>query len=143
MLQAGEQCPVTPASTVSVPNVASVLGDGPVFPWGTGRASLGDLFFDGDVYRLKVLWIIDQDRYADPALIRGARIDGPSPTPLLFFYGNEGPYAELRLGREGWVYGGTGMHEFNSGTGFPGMGCFAYQVDGLGIQFTVVVEISE
>jgi len=142
-LQAGDPCPVTPASTTSVPNVSSVLGDGPIFPWGTGRAAPGDLFFDGDIYRLKVLWIIDPDRYAGPALVRGARIDGPSVTPLLFFYADEGPYAELRLGRQGWVYGGTGMHEFNSETGFPGIGCFAYQIDGIGFHKTIVVEILE
>jgi len=35
------------------------------------------------------------------------------------------------------------MREFNSETGFPGIGCYAYQVDGLGIQYTVVVEILE
>jgi len=142
-IQAGDPCPVTAASTTSVPNVSSVLGEGPIFPWGTGRASLGeDLFFDGDVYRLKVLWIIDPDRYNGPALIRGGRIDGPS-APLVFFYTDHGPFAELRLGRQGWVYGGTGMHEFNSETGFSGNGCFAYQVDGIGFSESVVVEIAE
>ncbi len=124
-----------------MPNISSVLGDGPVFPWGTGLAPLEDLFFDGDVYRLKVLWIIDQDRYGGPALIRGVQIDDASSEPLVFFYPDTGPYPELRLGLQGWVYGGTGMHEFNSGTGFPGAGCFAYQIDGIGLRETVVVEI--
>jgi len=80
---------------------------------------------------------------AHPADHNQRRIDGPSLTPLLFFYADEGTYTELRLGRQGWVHGGTGMHEFNSGTGFPGIGCFAYQVDGIGFSESVVVEIAE
>ena len=139
VLAAGATCPVTSVRT-DMPGVGAVLGDGPVYPWGTGHAPLADLFFDGDVYRLKVLWIVDYHVYDGPVLIRGGRISGV-PESLVFYGLDQDATTELRLGLEGWVSGGTGLREFNSGTGFPGPGCFAYQIDAIGFTDYVVVEV--
>jgi hypothetical protein len=132
-------CPVTPARA-DMPGVGSVLGDGPVFPWGTGHVPLADLFHIGDRYRLKVLWIVDYHVYDGPVLIRGGRM-GDDQEALVFYGLDQDATAELRLGLEGWVSGGTGLREFNSGTGFPGPGCFAYQIDGIDLTDFVVVEV--
>lgn len=140
VLAPGNPCPVTSASTTEVARF-TVLGSGPIYPWGSGRVSLADLFLVERVYRLKVLWMIDFERYDGPALIRGRQIGGPSEA-LVFYGRDQDGSAELRLGLEGWVSGGSGLREFNSGTGFPGAGCFAYQVDGIELQETIVVEVT-
>lgn len=141
VLAAAAPCPVTPW-TADMPGVAAVLGDGPVFPWGMGEYPLADLFHTGDRYRLKVLWIVDYHVYDGPVLIRGGRIGG-NPEGLVFYGQDQDATSELRLGLEGWVSGGTGLREFNSGTGFPGPGCFAYQIDGIGLTDFVVVEVTD
>ena len=123
-----------------MPGVADVLGDGPVFPWGTGHIPLAELFQVEGRYRLKVLWIVDYHSYDGPVLIRGGRI-GNEPKPLRFYGRDQDATSELRLGLEGWVAGGTGLREFDSGTSFPGPGCFAYQIEGIGLTNFVVVEV--
>lgn len=137
----GSECPVTSSSTTEVEGF-TVLGSGPIYPWGSGQVKLADLFLIQGVYRLKVLWMIDFERYDGPALIRGQRIDGPSDR-LVFYGRDQNATQELRLGLEGWVSGGSGLREFNSGTGFPGAGCFAYQVDATELQEWIVVEVTE
>jgi hypothetical protein len=136
----GNSCPVTSASTTEVQGF-TVLGTGPIYPWGSGRVPVGELILVDSVYRLKVLWMIDFERYDGAALVRGQAIDGSS-TPLVFYGRDQNATRELRLGLEGWVSGGSGLREFNSGTGFPGAGCFAYQVDGIDIQEWIVVEVT-
>lgn len=123
-----------------MPGVGSVLGDGPIFPWGTNHIPLADLFDLGDYHQQKVLWIVDYHVYDGPVLVRGQRIGG-EPEPMAFYGLDQQATSELRLGLESWVSGGTGLREFNSGTGFPGTGCFAYQVDGIGLTEIVVVEV--
>lgn len=138
---AGDACEVAPASAVG--GVTSALGEGPVRPWGTGLIRLSEFEPDpsGD-YRVKVLWLIDPAQHSGPVLVRGERLD--DGTPLLFATASESdPEGELRLAGNPDHSGGSGWWEFGSYTIISRAGCYAYQINGLGIQDTVVFQVTD
>jgi hypothetical protein len=149
---AGDSCPVTrlwstrreadlPAGLLSVP----LLGAGPVFPGiatapATWRSKVTvqmahprhpAFSLPGGWLIQKVLWAVSRT-YTGPALIRGHRIDGPGQ---MRFYGGDGRQRrfgshQLRLSGQG----GDHPSEFL----VPSPGCYAWQVEGVGINTTLV-----
>lgn len=122
-----DDCPTTPHQPYA--DIAAVLGDGPVYPWGTGTVPFEELVqLPDDRPQMKVVWVIDPDRYAGPLLIRGRRIDGEGA--LMFQGPDEALRLELRLDTRLPSNQGSG-HEYGSTVFIPHVGCFAYQIDGI------------
>jgi hypothetical protein len=76
-LPPGSACQVSPTAVLPGSATGAAFGDGPVYPV-TGGTAIGLGPFGTDGLRPgKVLWI-SRPSYTGPALIRGARLDGPS-----------------------------------------------------------------
>jgi hypothetical protein len=136
-LAPGQQCPRASGASVN-PSFGTALGDGPLYPVGLGTD--GILRFggkpEGGWYFGKVLWIASPG-YADRhALIRGHQIDGPNE--LRFEHGSDPP-RELRFDGPGL---GDGWRHQPSYTRVSAPGCYAYQVDGVGLSAVIVFEAS-
>lgn len=137
----GDTCKVAPASAVG--GVASALGEGPVRPWGNGVIQLAEFEPDpsGDHW-VKVVWLIDPAQYSGPVLVRGERLD--DRMPILFATAPASdPEGELHLSGDPDQSGGSGWREYGSYTIISGAGCYAYQVNGIGIQDTVVFQVTD
>ena len=111
----GEVCPATPTSgSVSFQGfVGGVIGDGPVYLSGAGRA----------------IWVADS-RELGPILVRGGRIDGPGE--LRFEAAAARP--ELRLPIHSYVESPgqpVGWRQFISELAPSAPGCYAVQIDTL------------
>jgi hypothetical protein len=133
-LTSGRPCPRTSGKDINM-NLGPGLGNGPLYPVGLGVD--GVLSFggtpEGGWYFAKVLWVASPD-FTGHALIRGHQIDGPNelrfengsdPSPHLHFDGSP-------LG-DGW------RHQ-PSYTRLRAPGCYAYQVDGIGLNRVIVFE---
>jgi hypothetical protein len=136
---AGPTCPISRSR--AVPGVAAVLGDGPIYPWGTGIIRLSEFVADAEgQYRIKVVWLLDGERYRGAAMVRGQRLD--DRTPLLFSRtSDDRPADELRLFGESQQSGGSGWQEYGSYTVLSRPGCYGYQVNGFGVQETLIFEV--
>jgi hypothetical protein len=136
----GASC--SPSPTRGIPGISSVLGGGPVYPWGTGVIPLDQMTPEATGHdSVKVVWVIDPARYSGPALVRGERLD--DGTPLLFKLSVDGPsLAELRIAGPSQQSGTSGWPEFGSYTVLPaGAGCYGYQVDGFDVAETVIFDV--
>jgi hypothetical protein len=111
------------------------LGAGPVYPVGLGTDGVLATVPSGSERVQKVLWIASPD-YAGPILIRGGRLDGVGQ--VTFAAGPGTPIPEFRLSVSGASSAGqSAWREWPSYTYVPSVGCYAYQIDGLG--FTQVI----
>lgn len=143
-LEPGASCPVARSSgTLRAHGLGGFLawGPGPAWPVLGGLTSL-DVPFTfasaGAAYAewgiRKAMWAIDP-RYAGPTLVRGHQLDGPNE--VRFEDGSPGfteqkrrhPATELRF---------VGGYVRPAVTRVRALGCYAYQVDGLGFSRTIV-----
>ncbi len=151
-LSPGADCPVASGRPVS-PDFAPAFGDGPVYPVGLDTEGVLHFGYDGGFAGSewggqKVLWV-SSPAYQGPALVRGAQLDGPNE---LRFEGASAAERELRpwpdgnaadpwppspSPRPGWTYA-YGWRERPSYTRVRAAGCYAYQVDGLGLSEVIV-----
>ena len=137
----GAACPRASGRVVS-PDFGLALGDGPVYPVGLGTAGiLGVVAADRGGFMQKVLWVASS-AYPGPVLIRGGRLGAAGA--IHFGTGDTLPGDEFRL------TGGTassageepGWRAWPSYTYVPSLGCYAYQIDGVGFTKIVVFEAS-
>lgn len=144
-LRKGEACPRTPSTPIPI-NVAPVLGNGPLYP-SVGFANATIVY---DPQRVeangtlpwKTLWL-SAPIYHAPSIIRGEQIDGPKT--MEFFNEEDGSRSRaLRFATNTQVSSGGIPYDWRqqpSLTYFPGPGCYAYQVDGIGFSEIIVVEV--
>jgi hypothetical protein len=125
----GGTCPVSPSATLPGSAVGAAAGDGPVYPvTGAGWIGLGPAGAGG-LQPGKILWLARPD-YAGPALIRGARLDGPGD--VRFATGDSVLRFDLdthtRAGdaTEGSV---LGWRYLPSNVYVPAAGCYGFQID--------------
>jgi hypothetical protein len=150
----GQDCPATPGARFTA-GYDPGLGQGPAYVVGPGSAD-GSLIIassstlgaaPGTWSGQKVMWVI-QPLYQGPVLVRGRRIDGPGQVrfnggldedldvdslpsaPLL---------PELRLVGDS-SYGAPWL-AWVAYTRMRGLGCYAYQVDGLSFSETIVFRV--
>ena len=139
-LAASDSCQVSPSRPL--PGITSILGDGPVAPSGTASIPLDQLGKPdaSGQFLLKVVWVIDPARYAGPALVRGQRLnDG---TSLLFKASIDAAVLdELQIAGPPHIFGGSPWPAYGSYTVLSAPGCYGYQVDGFGVQETIVFEV--
>jgi hypothetical protein len=115
------------------------LGDGPVYPIGLGADGVLGVVADPAGFVQKVLWVASA-AYPGPVLIRGGRLGAEGA--VRFGSGSSGPDAELRV-TEGTARSAgqePGWREWPSYTFVPSLGCYAYQVDGVGFTKVIVFE---
>jgi hypothetical protein len=130
-LEPGAACPVS-HSDRSIDfarfGIARGIGPGPAYPIGMPRGVLAvSPATDGGAWAAqKVLWFVDPS-YHGPVLVRGRRLDGPG---LVRFDRGVLPAAELRLA--------SGTTERPSFTRLRALGCYAYQIDGVGFSRVIV-----
>jgi hypothetical protein len=155
-LAPGAKCPVTfwqPAAKLDATDFSSsssyfAFGPGPVYPIiyqfdptsrtvHPSRDAVSGWIFD------KVLWLIAPS-YRAPALVRARRLNPPAP--VSFFQGRAGSptqTAELRIATASlpaaWQTSGSAVR-------FPSAvtpGCYAFQVDGVGISSAIIFQVAE
>jgi hypothetical protein len=143
-LEPGAACPVTPRTgeltRVGLGGSYIAWGPGPAWPVLGGLTSL-DVPFQFDSVGAyaewggrKAMWGIDA-RYVGPTLVRGHQLDGPDE--VRFENGSPGfteekrlhPASELRF---------VGGYVRPAMTRVRTLGCYAWQVDGLGFSRTIV-----
>jgi hypothetical protein len=130
-LAPGAACPVSHADR-SVRfdrfGIARGIGPGPAYPIGLAHGVLVLVPSpEGGIWAgQKVLWFV-HPRYSGPVLVRGRRLDGPG---LVRFGRGVVPAAELHLP--------AGTREQPSFTRLRSLGCYAYQIDGLGFSRVIV-----
>lgn len=138
-----QSCPVTGgrhADSLYAPlgnNLA--VGPGPVYPTfvGPSPATAAESFSAaGDGWQFaKVPWF-SQPSYGGPVVVRGARIDGPSP---MRFQSQPNPVPTLELTSANAVFHpGAGWRGWASGILVQTRGCYALQIDGTGFSTVVV-----
>jgi hypothetical protein len=99
----------------------------------------------------KVIWVVDET-YVGPLLVRGARIDRPGPLRFLRYigaYGYPGGAGDDRPAPSllyDWstlkaTPAGT-FHSYPSGLFLREPGCYALQVDGIGVSSIVVFQVT-
>jgi hypothetical protein len=129
-LPPGSACPTSTFATLPGSATAAAAGDGPVYPV-TGGSAIGLGPFGTDGLRPgKVLWL-SSPSYTGPALIRGARLDGPSDVR---FSGAVG--TALRFDLETHTRAGDGTDGSVRGWRYlPSLvyaadaGCYGFQID--------------
>jgi hypothetical protein len=108
--------------------IARGIGPGPAYPIGLAHGVLVLVPSpEGGVWAgQKVLWFV-HPRYSGPVLVRGRRLDGAG---LVRFGRGVVPARELRLP--------AGTSEQPSFTRLRSLGCYAYQIDGVGFSRVIV-----
>jgi hypothetical protein len=132
----GSPCPAAKGKIVSS-EFAAALGDGPIYPVGLGTDGVmyyDDGLVEGGWTHAKVLWVGRPD-YQGPVLVRGHQIDG---TNELRFERGPDPPKELHLQTDPANAGTTNWSNWPSYTRLQTPGCYAYQVDGVGISEVIV-----
>jgi hypothetical protein len=133
-------CPVTP-TTESVPFMAFVRGDGPVYLAAGGTLSLAGSRQSGGYWFLKDAWVADPSELG-PILVRGGRIDEPGD--LRFGDGSQ-PAGELRLPIHSYEHTSgqpPGWRLFNAYLRPSSPGCYAMQFDTLSESRWLVFEVT-
>ena len=147
----GASCPTSPRDPRGdlariIGYAGAAWGQGPAYPAGLGadaRPLLGYLdpipksseFFGSGWFGNKVLWVVDR-AYRGPVLIRGRRLDGPEE---LRFDRGPSPTRELRIGAAPSI-APAAARDRPSYTRLRAPGCYAYQIDGLGLSYLIVFE---
>jgi hypothetical protein len=127
----GAACPVSHADRSVYFDrfgIARGIGPGPAYPIGLARGVL--VLVPSEESEIwagqKVLWFV-HPRYSGPVLVRGRRLDGPG---LVRFGRGAVPSGELRVP--------AGTREQPSFTRLRSLGCYAYQIDGVGFSRVIV-----
>jgi hypothetical protein len=152
MLAPGDACPITPARERVSPDFPYAQGSGPVYAIATNAsgtvtfnsaASLGDAASGYGGF--KAFWEI-QPTYSGPALIRGARLDGPG---ALAFNGGLGQASAGSSGMEprlsalridGQPVTPPAWPTWVTFTRLASPGCYAYQVDGTSFEEIIIFQ---
>jgi hypothetical protein len=129
-LAPGTPCPVSSSATYPGSATAAAFGDGPVFAVTGGSAiGLGPAGADG-LRGGKVLWSA-RPEYSGPALIRGARLDGPGEVRF-----SGGSSTSLRFDLDTHTRAGDGTTGSMLGWRYlpslvylAGAGCYGFQVN--------------
>jgi hypothetical protein len=129
-LAPGTPCPVSSSATYPGSATAAAFGDGPVFAVTGGSAiGLGPAGTDG-LRGGKVLWSA-RPEYSGPALIRGARLDGPGEVRF-----SGGTSTALRFDLDTHTRAGDGTtgsmldwRYLPSLVYLAGAGCYGFQLD--------------
>jgi DNA-binding CsgD family transcriptional regulator len=133
-------CPVVPGRQVS-PGLGVALGGGPVYPVldADTAIDIGQFPIGGEWLGNKMLWI-SPPGFTGKVLIRGGRLDGDgqvgfdngAPAFLI-------PLSELRLDTAAAGAPPSGeWYNWATYTRMQAPGCYAYQVDGDGLSYTIV-----
>ncbi|MBI3745306.1 MAG: hypothetical protein HY264_02040 [Chloroflexi bacterium] len=113
-----------------------------MYPVGLGTNGVLEVVAaDAGGFMNKVLWVASS-AYAGPVLIRGGRLGAAGA--VQFGSGDTGPRDEFRL-TEPWASSQgeePDWREWPSYTFVPSLGCFAYQIDGVGFTKVIVFEAS-
>jgi len=88
----------------------------------------------------KVLWVASST-YTGPVLIRGGRLDAAGDIQFASGPGPSTPEFRLVEGTARSAGEEPGWREWPSYTYVPSLGCYAYQVDGVGFTAVVVFEV--
>jgi hypothetical protein len=140
----GGKCPVsgvTERSPVAQEADARGLGTGPLYPItfyigedATLRLGKETPRPDG-LYELKVVWATTEG-YQGPAVVRVARLDGPGRGFVWL------SYHKLASRGDAVVFPPTEYpSDFPAGTAVSGPGCYAYQIDGKGLEEVIVFRV--
>jgi hypothetical protein len=125
----GAPCPVSPSATIPGSATAAAHGEGPLFAVTGGDAiGLGQDRADG-LRPGKVMWIARPD-YRGVALIRAARLDGPSD--ILFTAGRKGLRFDLdtrTTAGDATTGSVLGWRYLPSNVLVAGSGCYGFQID--------------
>lgn len=128
-LAPGAPCPVSSSAMIAGSATAAASGDGPLFAvTGSDAIGLGAAGTDG-LRGGKILWIA-RPEYKSTALIRAARLDGPSD--ILFTAGRKTLQFELDTRtRAGDATTGSalGWRYLPSTVYLVGAGCYGFQID--------------
>lgn len=142
-LPSGAGCPVsTPLPAPAVPEFATarVLGHDPVYATGFTLDQDANLSEPRNGWRLaKVLWW-NVPAYRGPLLIRGRRLDGPGVSRFRRYIDAATPSNELALPAD--VSGTSetaGMRHWGGYVELQELGCYGFQIDGLGFSHTLIV----
>jgi hypothetical protein len=140
----GAPCPVsevTERSGVVQPADARGLGKGPLYPitfyigenatLRLGKETAGP---EG-LYELKVVWAASAG-YRGPAVVRLGRIDGTGRGHVSLFYDSA-----ARRGDAVVFPASEFPSDFPSATAVSGPGCYAYQIDGAGLEEIIVFRV--
>lgn len=140
VITSGQACLRSTGHLVS-PGYADGLGPGPVYPGGPSDDGVLTVVPHGDGHLQKVLWVASA-ACPGPVLIRGGRVDGPG-TLNLGVSADAATHPELQLGEATATSTGEepGWREWPSETSTSTLGCYAYQVDGLGFTTLVVFDV--
>lgn len=148
----GAVCPITPARQGVSPDFPYAQGAGPVYA--IAQRASGAVTFDsaaslGDPASgyggFKAFWEI-QPSYTGPALIRGARLDGPGALEFnggLRQSGSSSSGMEPRLSAlriDGQSASPPSWPTWVTFTRLPTSGCYAYQVDGTSFEEVIVFQ---
>jgi hypothetical protein len=152
-LSSGDPCPRTEALVEALPNTVLLTGANPVFasPFGPdGARPIEHVAEDGWIL-LKTVWFADAE-YDGPLLVRGRQLDGDNP--LLFASsetGVQGEAPQVCVGRTcyqeillpGRSIPSSEVRAWGGYTIVRAPGCYAFQVDGIGISTMIVVQITD
>jgi hypothetical protein len=138
VVASGAACPRSTGRVVS-PAFGAGLGDGPVYPVGLATTGTLGVVADPNGFIQKVLWVASA-AYPGPVLIRGGRLGATGV--VQFGSGGSLPVDEFRLteATAGSPGEEPGWREWPSYTYVPALGCYAYQIDGVGFTKIVVFE---
>jgi hypothetical protein len=141
---AGAACPVsgvTVRSPVVQPADARGLGTGPLYPITFYIGENGTMVLGGQtrgpggLYELKVVWATSGG-YRGPAVVRVERIDGPGRGYVRLYYDVSAARGDVV------VFPPTEFpSDFPASTNVSGPGCWAYQIDGAGLEEVIVFRV--
>jgi hypothetical protein len=131
-LSPGQPCPSSASQEISNGLFGgTALGTGVVRPIVGAPISAGRVSFRFDPltgwYSVKTLWFSDPT-YQGPAMMRGARLDGPGGIVL----GEQPTLSALVIPPGDTLNGRDGWREAPGGTYIKALGCYGWQVDVLG-----------
>lgn len=143
-MRAGERCPVSGAtlrSPVVQPADARGLGTGPLYPITLYTDIVASQHLSqmtpgpSGLYDLKVVWA-STTGHRGPAVVRAGRVDGAGRAVITLQYD---PAASRG---DAVVFDLTGAPaDFPSATSVSGPGCYAYQIDGVGLEEVIVFRV--
>jgi hypothetical protein len=110
----------------------------PASPWMPERSLVAAVEYDAGFYAkygvFKAMWAIDP-RYVGPVLVRGRRLDGDD---VLKFEKGEPGFSDYTRAHPTTELHESGGYVHPSVTRVQTLGCYAYQVDGIGFSYSIV-----
>jgi hypothetical protein len=133
-------CAVSPQrGTLKANGYAGVPAWGrPASPWMPERSLEAPVEHDGPLYAewgvFKAMWAIDP-AYAGPVLVRGRQLDGDD---VLRFEKGEPGFSDATRAHPSTELQESGGYVHPAVTRVRTLGCYAYQVDGVGFSYSIV-----